>query len=262
MKKLFAYLPCYNEAGNIQALVEEWLAQEPRLREEGYALEIVPIDDASTDGTLDILRRLDDAHPQLRHLAHPQNKNLGGVLMTAVGDFLAQAGPEDLLCFMDADNTHKPRFVHAMLDALSGGAGCVIASRYQPGAKVTGLAKSRELFSAFARVYYTLVLHVPGVKDYTCGYRLYTRAALAAGVAAYGDRLVENRSFACMMELLYKLHLSGCAFAEVPFTLYYGEKEGASKMDLKKTIHDSLTVALRLRRRARQTKRQGENTPC
>ena len=51
---------------------------------------------------------------------------------------------------------------------------CVIASRYQPGARAQGPQASRKLFSDGARLYYTLVLHVPGVKDYTCGYRVYT----------------------------------------------------------------------------------------
>ncbi|MFR2157722.1 MAG: hypothetical protein ACLS43_11895 [Evtepia gabavorous] len=98
-----------------------------------------------------------------------------------------------------------------------------------------------------ARLYYTLVLHVPGVKDYTCGYRVYTRPALQAGVARYGQALVEKKSFACMMELLYKLYRCGCTFAEVPFTLYYDSKEGESKMNLGKTIRDSFLTALRLR---------------
>ena len=122
-----------------------------------------------------------------------------------------------------------------------------LASRYQPGARVQGLQASRKLFSDGARLYYTLVLHVPGVKDYTCGYRVYTRPALQAGVARYGQALVEKKSFACMMELLYKLYRCGCTFAEVPFTLYYDSKEGESKMNLGKTIRDSFLTALRLR---------------
>ena len=85
------------------------------------------------------------------------------------------------------------------------------------------------------------------MKDYTCGYRVYTRPALQAGVARYGQALVEKKSFACMMELLYKLYRCGCTFAEVPFTLYYDSKEGESKMNLGTTIRDSFLTALRLR---------------
>jgi len=250
MTELRVYLPCYNEAGNIRRLTEEWLAEEAALRQEGYGLHITGVDDKSTDETLPILRALAAEHPQVSVIAHPENKNLGGVLMTSIRDFLAVSGEGDLMCFMDADDTHKPRYIHAMLEKYAAAEReqvCVIASRYQPGSGVQGLARGREWFSDMAKLYYSLVLHVPGVKDYTCGYRLYDRAALAAGREKYGEALVERRSFACMMELLYKFHKSGCRFAEVPFHLYYDDKEGQSKMKIGKTIRDSLLTALELR---------------
>ena len=50
-----------------------------------------------------------------------------------------------------------------------------------------------------------------------------------------------------MMELLYKLYKSGATFDEVPFSLYYDDKEGASKMRILKTIKDSFITALKLR---------------
>lgn len=151
------------------------------------------------------------------------------------------------MCVMDGDNTHKPQYVFAMLSKLDGKVGCVIASRYQRGAETSGVPKIRLLLSDCARLYYTVVLHVPSVRDYTCGYRLYTRGALARASAQYGEKLITQRTFSCMMELLYKLHRSGCQFAEVPFTLCYGDKEGDSKMKVLKTIRDSMVTALRLR---------------
>lgn len=247
MKTLFVYLPCYNEAGNIRSLIEEWMAEQPALASAGYALAVIPINDASTDDTLTILRQQAARYACLRYISHKKNQNLGGVLATAIRDFLASSGPEDLLCFMDGDDTHKPKFVHAMLQKLDGPQQCVIASRYQPGAQIQGVQENRKLFSDGARLYYTLILHVPHVRDYTCGYRVYTRQALAKAAQRFGDDLIQNKSFACMMELLYKLHRTGCTFSEVPFTLYYDEKQGESKMNLRKTIHDSLLTALQLR---------------
>jgi len=250
MNKLRVYLPCYNEAGNIRRLVEEWLAEADPTGKEGYELCLTCVDDKSTDDTLAILRELADQYPAVSVIAHPDNRNLGGVLMTAIQDFLNVSSEGDLMCFMDADDTHKPQYIHSMLKKLHS-AGChqvcVIASRYQPGAGIQGLAKNREWFSIMARVYYTIILHVPKVRDYTCGYRLYTRQAMVAAWEKYGDNLVEHQSFACMMELLYKLHKSGTHFAEVPFHLYYDHKEGASKMSLARTIKDSLLTALKLR---------------
>ena len=248
MNKLCAYLPCYNEAGNIEALVQNWLAAAADLRTQGYALEIVPVDDKSTDQTLAIVRRLEQTHPEVRVIAHAVNKNLGGVLDTAVRDFLQTAGTDDLMCVMDGDNTHKPQYIFAMLSKLSGGkTGCVIASRYQKGAETNGVPRHRLLLSDCARLYYTLMLRVPNVRDYTCGYRLYTRDALARAAEKYGKNLITRHTFSCMMELLYKLYRSGCQFAEVPFTLRYDDKQGDSKMRVLKTMADSLSTALRLR---------------
>ena len=200
MNKLIVYLPCYNEAENIEALTALWLEEAPALEARGYLLELVPVDDKSTDNTLPLITRLAAEHAAVRVIAHQVNRNLGGVLDTAVRDFLQRAGAGDLMCVMDGDNTHKPAYVHPMLTALEKGADCVIASRYQKGAQTHGVPPIRLLLSDCARLYYTLVLRVPGVRDYTCGYRLYTRAALEKAAARYGDKLITRQTFSCMME--------------------------------------------------------------
>ena len=244
---LYAYLPCYNEEGNIQALIEAWLNEKEELNAKGYELNIVPVDDKSTDHTLEIIRSMEKLHPEVRVIAHKINQNLGGALFTSVRDFLHQGSPGSLMCFMDGDNTHKPSFVHSMIQKIQDGADCVIASRYQPGARIHGVPSNRLALSDGAKLYYSAMLNVPNVKDYTCGYRLYTYSILNTAYKKYQKDLITMRSFSCMMELLYKLHKSGCRFAEVPFTLYYDNKVGASKMRILKTVRDSLVVALKLR---------------
>ena len=249
MNKLCVYLPCYNEAKNIEALINQWLAESVKLQEQGFVLEIMPVDDKSTDPTLSIIRQLEQEHPgEVRVIAHSENKNLGGVLDTSIRDFLGNSDSGDLMCVMDGDNTHKPQYVFAMLSKMyAEKAGCVIASRYQQSAEINGVPKHRLLLSDCARLYYTIVLCVPNVRDYTCGYRLYRYEALDRASKMYGEKLITQRTFACMMELLYKLYKSGCKFAEVPFTLHYDDKEGDSKMRILKTMANSLSTALRLR---------------
>lgn len=246
MTKIFAYLPCYNEEQNIEKLIRAWLATQKRLNDQGYALCIVPVDDKSSDNTLSIIRRMDKQHKTVRVIANEQNQNLGGVLRIAIQDFLKHSKENDLLCFMDGDNTHDPVYIFDLLDAIKGN-DCAIASRYRAGAKVCGVPQHRLLFSYGARIYYSLVLHVPHVRDYTCGYRLYRRAILEKGYQRFDNALVSVKNFSCMMELLYKLHLCGCRFIEVPFVLRYDEKGGSSKMNVAKTTRDSISLALKLR---------------
>lgn len=247
MNTLYAYLPCYNESGNIQALIESWIQEKDALSKQGYQLEIIPVDDKSTDNTLKILHKMESDYPEVHVIAHKVNQNLGGVLNTSIRDFLHRAHPESLFCFMDGDNTHKPSFIHDMIHKQKEGFDCVIASRYQPNAKVIGVPSNRLMLSDGAKLYYSAILRVPGVKDYTCGYRLYTYKILHRAYQKYQKDLITMTSFSCMMELLYKLYKSGCRFAEIPFTLYYDNKVGTSKMRILRTVKDSLWTALKLR---------------
>ena len=115
MPTLFVYLPCYNEAGNLRRLTEEWLAEAEALARTGYQLAVIPVDDRSTDDTLAIARQLAQEQARVRVIAHAVNQNLGGVVKTAIGDFLQVSQSGDLMCLMDGDDTHKPRFIHGML---------------------------------------------------------------------------------------------------------------------------------------------------
>ena len=148
---------------------------------------------------------------------------------------------------MDGDNTHDPCYVISMLEQICKGYDCIIASRYCDRSKTKGVSPFRLFLSWGARVYYTLVLGVKNVKDYTCGYRAYTYKIISEAEERFGQQFVEHRSFACMMEVLYKLSLLGAKFQEVPFELRYDNKEGESKMRLAKTIRESLFTAMQLR---------------
>ena len=117
-----------------------------------------------------------------------------------------------------------------------------------------GLATYREKLSDIASVYYKLVLNIKGVKDYTCGYRIYTYEIIESLIEKFGEEVVKEKSFACMMELLYKISRVGAKFDEVPFELRYDNKKGNSKMDVFKTMKRSVVTAINL-----QIKYNGKN---
>ena len=103
------------------------------------------------------------------------------------------------------------------------------------------------MLSYFAKLYYTFMLNVKNVRDYTCGYRAYKYSAVSKAKEKYRDKLVTQSSFACMMEVLYKISKIGAKFDEVPFVLRYDNKGGQSKMRVFKTIFNSLITALKLK---------------
>lgn len=247
MKTLFVLLPCYNEQLNIEGLIKNWNCQAAKLEAREYSLKIVCVNDGSRDQTKNVIVNLAKEFSNVALLNHEKNQGLGKALASGLKYFYKEASSRDVALVMDADNTHSPEYVFPMLDKLERGIDCVIASRYEKGAAVQGVPAHRLFLSDGAKVYYSLVLGIPGVKDYTCGYRVYSKSIVDRAFRKYGENLITQNGFACMMELLYKLHRLDAAFAEVPFELRYDYKLGTSKMKLLKTITDSLYVALNLR---------------
>ncbi len=241
-------LPCYNEQEDISPLVEKWIAVKDRWAGEGFELFVYCIDDKSKDNTKAVIYVLMERFPEtVRIIEHEVNKGLGGVLKTAFRLFAADGYEGDLLVLMDGDNTHDPVYSLEMLPKIAGGSDCVIASRYCAVSRTNGVAPHRLVMSWGARFFYTLLLGVKNVKDYTCGYRMYTYWTIHRAEVAYKDKFVERSSFACMMEVLYKLSLIGVKFSEVAFDLHYDNKQGESKMRILKTVRNSIGTAFQLR---------------
>ena len=248
MKKVFAMMPCYNEQDDIESLVEKWMEIKGEWESKGYSLLIYCIDDKSTDNTNRIIRRLVNKYPHMVNIIeHDVNKGLGGAISTAFAFFNNNGQNGDFLIIMDGDNTQDPIYSLAMPEKIADDKFCIIASRYCEDSKTKGVSGIRLFMSWGARFFYTITLAVPKVKDYTCGYRLYTYPAISDAIECYGDSFVERRTFACMMECLYKLSIIGVKFDEVSFTLKYDNKQGKSKMNIVKTIIDSVGTAMSLR---------------
>lgn len=248
--KLYVVLPAYNEEENVEKLVNDWMRFEEKIRHRFYLdTRIVIVNDGSCDKTREIGEKMEGLFPNCTLINHEVNKGLGEALKTGI--FYA-AAKEDCacVCVMDCDNTQKPSYIGGMLHRMyeSGkNPDVVIASRYCKRSEVHGVAGYRLLTSQGARLVYELILGVPGVRDYTCGYRLYKREILLEGMEKYGEKLIEESGFTCMAELLYKLYRSGAVFMESPFSLHYEEKKGNSKMKVLKTAVNSVKLAFSLR---------------
>jgi len=249
MNSLTVVLPAFNEEQDIESLVKRWQQYKDVLSESyGLNLEIVAVNDGSADKTKGIAERLEREYENFTLINHTYNKGLGEAVKTGIGHFLQNCHDSLYLCIMDCDNTHDPCYITDMLDLMrETAADVVIASRYRKGSRVKGLSGLRLLMSHGARYVFKLLLNVPGVSDYTCGYRVYRREILLSAFKRFGSGLVSEKGFCCMTELLYKLHACGAVFGEVPFVLRYDLKKGTSKMDVLKTAINSVRLALRLR---------------
>jgi dolichol-phosphate mannosyltransferase len=148
--------------------------------------------------------------------------------------FAGHSESNDVLAIMDCDDTHDPAQISQMLKKLQSVNHCnvVIASRYRQGATIKGLSSHRVLLSLFAAILYKLIHPINSVRDYTCGYRLYTHQIIKELITKNSSPLLKERGFSCMVELLLRLKQINAIMAEVPLLLRYDNKRSASKMDV------------------------------
>ncbi len=123
--RLSVVIPCYNEQNSLATCVKHVLD----IASESLQLEIVIVNDASTDGSLDVARRLAEEHDEIRVLHHEFNQGKGAALRTG---FAAVSG--DFVCVQDADLEYDPRDILRLLEPLiAGKADAVFGSRFATG---------------------------------------------------------------------------------------------------------------------------------
>ena len=245
---IYLVLPAWNEPANLPSLLR---SMKRNLEEAGLSeYHVVVIDDGSTDGTADVVSSLKADVP----LTLRQNeRNLGLAeslkrgLMCALG---LSRDDDDIIVTMDADNTHTPGLIFRMAQAIAEGNDVVIASRYRYGARVRGLTASRRLLSQGASWLFRVVFPMRGVRDYTSGFRGYRAGLLRRAFDELGpDGIISERGFACMVDILLKIREFDPIVAEVALILRYDQKEGASKMNVGRTVRETLHLMVRRRLR-------------
>lgn len=241
--KVIIVLPAYNEERNIGRLLDRMI---DALEEEHLLYEIVVVDDGSSDGTVGVIERY-HAHLPVTLYRHDVNQGLGAAIRD--GLFLASkaASDDDTVITMDADETHTPGLILRMVRMVREGCDVVIASRYQPGARVVGVSLFRRSLSLGASTLFRIFFPTSGVRDFTCGYRAYRGSVLHQAISTYGEEFVETSGFQCMVDILLKLRKLDVVFGEVPLILRYDLKQGRSKMRILRTIRDSLELLVRRR---------------
>ena len=208
-------LPTYNEAGNIEAIVEAARVNLARPR------RILIVDDNSPDGTGRIADRLAARHDDVTVFHRAGKEGLGPAYIA--GFRRALAGGADLLLEMDSDFSHDPADLPRLVEAAAD-ADLVIGSRYVEGGAVADWGLARRAISrggsAYARAFLGL-----GVRDLTGGFKCFRREVLEAidldSIGAHG--------YVFQVEMTYRAIQSGFRVAEVPIT-FRDRVVGESKM--------------------------------
>lgn len=241
---IWVVLPAYNEELSLPKLLA---AIDEAMFESDLVYRILVMDDGSTDGTAEIARQAAERLPLVVE-RHPVNLGLGMTIRDGLMKAAELAEPRDLIVTMDADNSHSPELILRMVRLAREGHDVVIASRYQPGSRIRGVPFARRALSYWGSRLFRLIFPLPGVRDYTCGYRCYRAAVLQRVIASYGESFFDQEGFQCMVDILLKLRREpDLIFGEVPLVLRYDLKEGASKMRVWRTIRSTLSLMAKRR---------------
>lgn len=209
-------LSTYNERENLPSLVDEIIEVLPQA-------DVLVVDDNSPDGTGRWCDQRAVSEPRLRCLHRPAKQGLGSAIIAAVR-FAIDHG-YDVLVTMDADWSHDPHDLPALLRALAE-ADVAIGSRYCAGGAIEGWPWHRRLLSLVLNRLSRLLLRVP-VLDSSDSYRAYRVAKLRT----IELQKIQASGYAFLEEILWHLHAGGATFAEVPIT-FHQRRAGRSKINL------------------------------
>ncbi len=207
-------VPTFNERDNIFQVVTSLL-------ESTTEADVLVVDDSSPDGTRVDVGEMVASNERVHLLVRPHKMGLGSAYIAGFG-WGADRGYE-ILCEMDADQSHDPTQIPRLLAALKE-ADLVIGSRYVPGGRVANWGFTRRLLSRYANVYVRLWLRL-GVKDATSGFRAFRTET----VQALDISTVRSEGYGFQIEMTRRFVRAGRRVTEVPIS-FVERAGGDSKM--------------------------------
>lgn len=193
------FFPAFNDAGSIAALVDGALEILPAFTDD---YEVIVVNDGSTDRTPEILDELarNDTHVRIVH--HENNRGYGAALQS--GFHHAQ---KELVFYTDGDGQYDVRELPTLLRLLTDEVDVVNGYKIKRSD-----ASSRKVLGAIYNRTARLLFSLP-IRDVDCDFRLIRRSRIR-------EIQIESSSGAICVELVSKLHRSGCIFVEAPVGHY------------------------------------------
>ena len=213
-ERIVVIIPTYNEAHNIEELIKEVFNYLPQAH-------ILVVDDNSPDGTHEKVRALSISNNHI-HIIKRETK-LG--LRSAYQEGFRYALKEnfDYIIQMDADFSHHPRYLSALVNAAKN-ADLVLGSRYVRGGGVKGWNFLRKFLSQGGSLYARHILNVPYF-DLTGGLKCFKRSTLSI----IDFETLQSNGYAFQIETTWRAHQRKLGIAEIPI-VFENRTKGKSKM--------------------------------
>ncbi|MBL8928943.1 MAG: polyprenol monophosphomannose synthase [Kineosporiaceae bacterium] len=208
-------IPTYDERQNLPTIVR-------RVRQSAPEAHVLVADDNSPDGTGVLADGMAVADDHLHVLHRPAKQGLGAAYLDGFRWGIEHGF--DVLIEFDADGSHPPERLPAVLERIEAGADLVIGSRWVAGGSVVNWPRSRQLLSQGGNLYTRLALGIP-VRDATAGFRAFRAEAL--GRMRLED--VQSQGYCFQVDLTWRAVQAGLRIEEVPIT-FVEREHGTSKM--------------------------------
>lgn len=227
-RRVLVVIPTYDEAPTIGVALD-------LLAEHVPEADVLVVDDASPDGTADLVERIAAEDPSGRQVTVMRRTGKLGLGTAYLAGFAwALERGYDTVVEMDADGSHRAQDLPLLLAADGD---LVIGSRWVPGGRVVNWPKNREVLSRGANLY-TRVLLGLGVKDATAGFRAYTADLLRRLPLTE----VASQGYGFQVDMTWRARQAGARIVEVPI-VFVERTAGASKMSRGIIIEAMVSVA-------------------
>lgn len=238
MEKVIIIIPTYNEKDNISLIIEK--LQNIFKQIPHYDMGILVYDSSSPDGTADVVKKLQAKYDNIYLQTEAEKSGLGNAYIQSMKYAMNQLAA-DIVFEFDADGSHRPEHLPAMMKAFTNGADVVLGSRYVPGGSIPkDWATHRKFLSVVGNIAARVVLSRK-IKDYTTGFR----GSRTQWLKEIELDSLKSKSYAYKIELLWRLFLKGAKITESPIAFIDREK-GVSKLP-KDNAKESLILIFVLR---------------
>ena len=213
--RVLIIIPTYNERDTLPVLLDAVFAVLADAN-------VLVVDDASPDHTGDVVDEI--ASRDTRVMALHRKGKLGLGTAYVEGFRFALERGYDLVIEMDADMSHDPRYLPALVDAIGDGADVAVGSRNIPDGGVEGWGIGRQILSKGGSLYARSILGVP-IRDLTTGFKAFSRRA----IQTLGVDEIRSNGYSFQIETTYRALCRGLRVVEVPI-VFVDRRVGHSKM--------------------------------
>lgn len=234
-----------NEARNLQKLLSD-LTHELQILQRDF--EIIACLDGSNDESLQLLGNF-----QIKVLPLKNERGLGLAYKRLFLEVISNSSDADLVISLDADNTHDPKQISAMLHHFeSKNLDLLVASRFCNRSVMEDFPLHRMFISKTTSLLLQNLFAVKKIsgkklQDYTSGYRIYKAEKLKKLFAIQKNQFIREPEFTYTCELLIKLSRLNCRLDETPISYDYGQKIGKSKLRVLRNFWRLMILLVRLR---------------